>query len=1115
MPFGPRAHVRANVHMFAPMWTIRVPPLRSTLKCSTRASKGSPQQQKAPEEHPKEPLRKQPRHASRNPLSPTKRSAALAPGAPQGDVAPLTPPRQKVQAASWRRTTPQRVETKVSKVDVASPLCKPPQKLPAARKVASEASESKGQGVFTPRGALPSWLGKKRDAEGRLFGCTVCAACAAAGGAAPDAFARFALRAAPFFRPSSFKRHARTKFHKAAMKAHLRKYDETFESVGAPPAKEFVAVWRASESRGRPHQAEAKARSARKLNTLEWCLWQAKRDEERAFLATADTISIQMDERKARTLLTYAACKRIKVSRGVLAQFRRAGRDAEEIASLVRRAVRHFCTFGQHHPCTNRGRARPQLDRKAMYHIIRNIEMFSADGASSEQLAGRLLHPRVERAGTAEKLPRLKMILRDKAHSVRRLTQRTFKVDPVLNGILDELVTGQRSIAEMLHLSEPCSKVFREELKRREKPSDAPGATVHDLSWAKHRFDGVAKPLGVCVWNLDAVISTSTIIERDANFGAEYRKSCRKFLDGLCPEKIILMGMMADASDEVLTLCRFFDREAFETDQMAAQIVAFKARVRLLFREEACLSQGFTRTALGFLETPRMVRDGMGAMKTVSGPSPDQAAVTKACLLRMVAWSDLAEEVANTEFPDFELLGSFQIFRLHFQDVRLKRQRGCLPPEPAEDHPKFDNGCLAHLAGAFAVDPNQLRTEFLDHRALAQAEKQQHPELSAVVAWQRVLERTQANWHSRKRWSATALLPILQRFFLCPGSTAGIEQKFSQNQRMMNAQYNASALVEERRFVSKLNAEATKEPPPGLVASARRIWVKYFGASRTSSGRTTLGVRTTLRLKKARAQSGAGWLAQRRQELGAAVAAQKPCPSGTPRLLTARDKGPKNAAWTKKHEAEAQHQKKERLKRACAATEEGTAKGSAVSAKELEDFRKAERKAASELGKKRRRHLAILAEPKRMDIDGKRVFVDGSALEELDKLVGAWAALRVKRHLRPVVERQQAAIIVVSNPAEPGDRNGVVASMLGLRLCTPCFLASGKGTALQLQTALQVHRYIFISAACQAKHTVILNLMQSVSRDAKKSGWLFFGPCTTTVFLRGQRDARKSTRRRW
>ena len=68
------------------------------------------------------------------------------------------------------------------------------------------------------------------------------------------------------------------------------------------------------------------------------------------------------------------------------------------------------------------------------------------------------------------------------------------------------------------------------------------------------------------------MISTCSIIERDVNFQAECRTSCSTFLDGLCPEKIILMGMMADASDEVLTLCRFFDREAFETDQIRAAL---------------------------------------------------------------------------------------------------------------------------------------------------------------------------------------------------------------------------------------------------------------------------------------------------------------------------------------------------------------------------------------------------------------------------------------------------------------------------------------------------------------------------------------------------------------
>ena len=286
---------------------------------------------------------------------------------------------------------------------------------------------------------------------------------------------------------------------------------------------------------------------------------------------------------------------------------------------------------------------------------------------------------------------------------------------------------------------------------------------------------------------------------------------------------------MADASDEVLVLCRFFDREAFEPDEMAAQIIAIKKRLRLLFREEACLTQGFTMMARKFLETPRMVRDSKGAMKTTCGPSPDLPVVLRSCLKRMVAWCSLVEEVAETEFPDFELLGSFKVFRLHPSEARASKRRGCLPPEVAEEDTTFESGCLKHLAAAFGEDPGQLLEEFLDHRPIAQAEKQEHPELSAVEVWRRALGKTQANWHSRQRWSAKALLPVLQRFFLCPGSTAGIEHMFSQFARMMGAQYNASARVEERRFLLKVHADKMEKPPPELVAAARRIWAESFG----------------------------------------------------------------------------------------------------------------------------------------------------------------------------------------------------------------------------------------------------------------------------------------------
>ena len=42
---------------------------------------------------------------------------------------------------------------------------------------------------------------------------------------------------------------------------------------------------------------------------MEWCLFEALRDEERDMLARSATISIAMDERNDRLLVTYDASK--------------------------------------------------------------------------------------------------------------------------------------------------------------------------------------------------------------------------------------------------------------------------------------------------------------------------------------------------------------------------------------------------------------------------------------------------------------------------------------------------------------------------------------------------------------------------------------------------------------------------------------------------------------------------------------------------------------------------------------------------------------------------------------------------------------------------------------
>ena len=73
------------------------------------------------------------------------------------------------------------------------------------------------------------------------------------------------------------------------------------------------------------------------------------------------------------------------------------------------------------------------------------------------------MHPSVERSGGAKKLPNLKLVIRDKAHATRRLTQRTFRVDGTLEDVqatmllCNPLPKGKSgaSAANMLRYSRP------------------------------------------------------------------------------------------------------------------------------------------------------------------------------------------------------------------------------------------------------------------------------------------------------------------------------------------------------------------------------------------------------------------------------------------------------------------------------------------------------------------------------------------------------------------------------------------------------------------------------------------------------------------------------------
>jgi hypothetical protein len=82
--------------------------------------------------------------------------------------------------------------------------------------------------------------------------------------------------------------------------------------------------------------------------------------------------------------------------------------------------------------------------------------MFTADGAANEQLTGKMLHPTSLRGNNA-KLPNLRLVILDKAHATRRITDRTISADCVLERILDVIVVGRPSVARVLKkLEAPC-----------------------------------------------------------------------------------------------------------------------------------------------------------------------------------------------------------------------------------------------------------------------------------------------------------------------------------------------------------------------------------------------------------------------------------------------------------------------------------------------------------------------------------------------------------------------------------------------------------------------------------------------------------------------------------
>ena len=886
-------------------------------------------------------------------------------------------------------------------------------------------------------GGVGTWLQPQPvDDDEWWLGCSICSKGTALG--------RIRKLRGSSMHLGNIRSHGRSLSHVRACAASASNHP-----IEAPPASEFNAAWKDAAL---GHKAANGSKSLRKTTSLEWCIAQRIQDGEREFLKQAETIAVLLDERNCRMLIKFQACDRnLSVRFGVLGLLRNAGKTAPQIAAAVHDAVRALCTSREPHPSMNCLKshmpATGTVDEALAANIMQRIIFYVSDGDAATHLAGHMLHQRSERSALVEKMPNLRVVIRDRAHSSRHLNEHSFAADPVLQMLLQTAVLRPHSIARQLKDSQPLRAIFVAEAQNQLNRDDLI-ATVTDMSFAAQRFDSLQKPLGRIVLNLEALLSYCLIVIRERGHASEEGQGCMGFVQAMTEVNVILLGMMADAADECMILTRFLDKDTFDVGAMRVELEQFNNRVNDLFLHKTCLKSGYTQVALDFLKHPRVLQVPGQALRTLGSKSGVDEQNVLLALARMVNWVTLTQRISSTEFPENDALSALDVFFL----------TAAAKPRRMTDK---DRQALNTVAKVFHLDAVDLVAQFEDHLPVADHEKRRDPTLNSTQAWATAIKRTQKTDRSRKKYPVEALRRALSIHAIGTGSTSGIERNFGAAKRNIGDHWNGTALAEQRRMVVALAyASIPESERPALITGARLIWAECFGVPRTSP------INRLHSRRKNQEKSHAAFL-RRRRTAGKTTKVVAPA---DPRLAELAE-----SLWTEKHDKEVARQQKVQETRARQAALEGLVVDDTEELQALiADERDAQRRRQKKLDADHKRIENIRNSPVLVDLNGKTVWVDSAVATVMRESNIQWWA---RMSLRVVDRRELAHILVVSDAAAPGGRNQVVAHLRGCLVTTPDYFLAPPSPVLQWKAALAQPRIVFFSDMVNAAHKSMVEVI--------------------------------------
>jgi hypothetical protein len=227
-----------------------------------------------------------------------------------------------------------------------------------------------------------------------------------------------------------------------------------------------------------------------KAKAMLWCLAQARDDDKRDALRLAEVMVIMRDERKKRMHIRFNCACPEEVSLhdkcGFLGQRRDHQPDAYGVTQGTLAVFKDICTSRSHAPQPLE--AEPCFDKRLFARAAHILEATVVDSASNE-ITSITDSSAVGPGGEDPTFPNNKHVLRDAAHSARRLLARLYYASAILKETWEYFM----ALAMIIQWSPELRQLFAECVE--EADDSAVDTKFKHLRAAKHRIETWLTPL--------------------------------------------------------------------------------------------------------------------------------------------------------------------------------------------------------------------------------------------------------------------------------------------------------------------------------------------------------------------------------------------------------------------------------------------------------------------------------------------------------------------------------------------------------------------------------------------------------------------------------------------